>query len=211
MLKFTTTRGALLKWFKHDCQALKDEKIQFIISECGISAYIIFFGLCELCGEKIDKNLDPSIKIDWHYAEKLFHSKRSTIRKVMTCCAVANLLLWEANDKLLICSVPNLLKRLDNWTRDLVVASKKLPSIDQEPEVKNKNQKVNPELKDEKDGFLSEEQKQIVLKDIAVTNHVGAGSEAAKLRLENIVAEISKVKDVKNALALARHKALRQK
>ena len=137
--------GEIMKWFKHDSVALKDEKIQSLMNEYGACAYVIYFGLCELCAEKIDKNLNPSIKIDWHYAEQLLHSKRTTIKKVMRSCAEANLLETDANDKLLVCKIPNLLKRLDNWTRDLVVATKQLPSKEeeQEEEVKKEN-KSNP-------------------------------------------------------------------
>jgi len=115
-----------MRWFKHDSTAIKDEKIQLLMSNYGVVGYAIFFILCELCSEKIDSQLIPSIEISWPYIEQLTHSKRSTIRRVLDGCAAAGLLLDNSDDKLLICSIPNLLKRLDNWTSRSVVTTEQL-------------------------------------------------------------------------------------
>jgi len=134
-----------MKWFKHETNAIKDEKIQLLMENFGIIGYGIYFALCELCAEKIDKKLSPRLEIGWPYIEYLTHCRRSTIRKVIDCCATHGLLLSESNDKMLICSIPNLLKRLDNWTTNSQVTCKQLASKEeeqeQEQEVKKKNKK----------------------------------------------------------------------
>lgn len=134
-----------MKWFKHDSNAIKDEKIQLLMEEHGIVGYGIYFIICELCAEKIDKKLTPEIRIGWLFVEQLTHCRRSTIKRVLASSSTGGLLLWEPNEQLLICSIPNLLKRLDNWTRDLVVTTKQLPSKEEEvrsKELKNKKKET---------------------------------------------------------------------
>jgi hypothetical protein len=132
-----------MKWFKHDSQAIKDEKLQMLMSKHGPVAYTIFFVVCELCAEKIDKNMTPKIKIGWPYVEQLMHCKRATVRRVLNSCRSAGLLLFNSDDKQMICSVPNLLKRLDNYTKDLEVSTKRLPSKEVRSKKKEKELEEN--------------------------------------------------------------------
>ena len=64
--------------------------------------------------------------------------------------------------------------------------------------------------KELKTGSLSLNEQHIVLKDIEKAKGIPAESEAAQVRLTEIVGEISKIKGVDSALKLARHKALKQ-
>lgn len=156
-----------IKWFKHETSALKDEKIQNLMGVYGPIAYTLYFGLCELCAEKIDENLDTRIEINWVYAENLFHSKRVTLRKLLGSCQGASLLLWEPNDKLLICSFPNLLKRLDNWTKRSVVTTEQLQSnypinknkkknIEEEKELNISNRRFAPPTQEQATSYFQE-------------------------------------------------------
>lgn len=61
-----------------------------------------------------------------------------------------------------------------------------------------------------KTGLLSDEEQKIVLQDIATKRNVAPESESAQHRLKEICVEIGKIKGVKNALGMARHKALNQ-
>jgi hypothetical protein len=65
-------------------------------------------------------------------------------------------------------------------------------------------------VKDQKTGFFSDKEKKTILKDIAKTRHISPESEAAVVRFDEIVGELAKLKDVKNPLAMARHKAINQ-
>ena len=105
-----------MKWFKHDTCAIKDEKIQSVMDAHGIAGYAIFFILCELCGEKLGGNLIPQIRMSWPYVERLTHCRRATVRRVMASCAAAGLLVDNSTDHELVCEIPNLLKRLDEYT-----------------------------------------------------------------------------------------------
>ena len=64
--------------------------------------------------------------------------------------------------------------------------------------------------KELKTGLLNNSEKKIVLNDISSVNHVALSSESAAIRLDEIIGEVAAAKGVKNALALARHKARRQ-
>ena len=125
-----------MKWFKHDSGAIKDEKIQAIMFEHGPAAYAIYFILCELCAEKIDKNRIPEVCISWGYLERLTHTKRAGIRRVLNSSSSVGLLAWDEVDQQLICKIPNLLKRLDNWTTNLLAANKSLANRSREVEKK---------------------------------------------------------------------------
>lgn len=194
-----------MKWFKHDSTAIKDEKIQMIMDEFGLVGYALYFILCELCAEKIDKNLTPNIEVSWPYVERLTHSRRSTVRRVLNACATHGLLVQESNQRMLVCSIPNLLKRLDNYTKDLEVSTKTLPS-----KSKNKNKKQEVRSKNEiksreKPALLSDHTKNLLKKDYAET-HPGTQpeSEAAEIRVQEINNELAKKKDVRNPIGLAR-------
>lgn len=62
----------------------------------------------------------------------------------------------------------------------------------------------------EKDPVFCAKDEQIIRKDIAKSRNVSPDSEAATIRFQEIITELGKVKSVDSALALARHKALRQ-
>jgi len=136
-----------MKWFKHETSAVKNEKIQSLMDDHGIAGYGIYFILVELCAEKVDQRLNPEINIKWPFIEYLTHSRRSTIRRVLDSCATAGLLVWESNDQQMVCRIPKLLKRLDNWTKRSVVTSEQLPleeeEEEEEEEKKNKNKKAS--------------------------------------------------------------------
>jgi len=126
-----------MKWFKHETNAIHDEKIQELIECEGIVGYAIFFILCELCAGKIDENLQPKLFISWSYIQRLTHCRRPTVERVLDSCATLGLLSRTFADDVLSIEIPNLLKRLDNWTARSVVTTEQLPL----EENKNKNKK----------------------------------------------------------------------
>lgn len=131
-----------MKWFKHESSACKDEVVRKLIDSHGIEAYGIYMILLELCAEKIDRSLNPSVSCGWSFIEYLTRSRRSTVRRVIATCASLGLLVDQSSDSEMVCSIPNLLKRLDNWTKDLEVASKKLPLEQEEEEEQEEEQDI---------------------------------------------------------------------
>lgn len=126
----------------------------------GALGYAIYFMICELCAEKIDETLNPEIKISWPYVEKLTHCRRATVRRVLAGCSVAvrresggspaaALLVDNSTSTDMICTVPNLLKRLDNWTKRSVVTTQELPIEE------NKNKKEKRREREYTTDFLS--------------------------------------------------------
>lgn len=156
-----------MKWFKHETSALKDEKIQEIIESDGLIAYAIFFSVLELCGEKInDENLKADISISWWYVERLLRVKRSTVHRVLDTCQSVGLLVHNSTPDMMICSVPKLLKRLDNWTKRSVVATEKLPLEEKKKEKENKKEKRSIEPTANSSDFLNSLKANPAYKDI---------------------------------------------
>lgn len=139
-----------MKWFKHESTALKDEAIQSLMDKEGPLGYAIYFMICELCAEKIDENLNCEVRMSWPYVEKLTHCRRATVRRVLDSCRTAALLTDNSTQNEMICSIPNLLKRLDNWTQRYVVTTEQVST--------NKNKKENKNIEIEEEytqAFLS--------------------------------------------------------
>lgn len=165
-----------MKWFKHESTTIKDEIIRNLVDKEGIVAYGIYMVLLELCAEKIDHRLSTTIRSGWPFIEYLTRSRRSTVRRMIATCGALGLLVDESTDYEMVCSVPNLLKRLDNWTSDLVVAKKKLPlesESEREEEERIKNQK------NEKPDFFTKEEKSLLLKELSKNgfNHLSHNAE----------------------------------
>ena len=147
-----------MKWFKHDCNTHNDEKIQMLMDEFGISAYGFYLILLELVSEKINKdNFKPEIQITLKLLKRKTHIYHDNVLvKLLRSMHHLGLISLQSPDDLdtisnnvFLISVPNLLKRLDNWTTNSQVTNKQ-PPTQQEQEVRSKKK----EEEKEPEGFL---------------------------------------------------------
>lgn len=202
-----------MKWFKHDTNAHNDEKIREMIHEVGCEGYGVYVIVLELVGEKIDENLSPQISISDRVLREKCRLSHQKLVKILSFLDQKMLIFSKLIGKNWEISCPNMLNRLDNWTKkqssNYVATTSQVPSNQNQKENQNKKKEEEPELP--RDGFFNEKEEQMLLKDISKARNVAEKSEAAKLRLKEIIHEILMTKKpVGSALALARHKAINQ-
>jgi hypothetical protein len=125
-----------MKWFKHFTDARCSESLAKLQKEFGWSGIGRWWRLVEMVAEKMDKTDRHEIEypISYFSSELGFANKKQTSTYLK---AIAKLRLSEveARGDLVRCSIKNLLYLRDNYTKDLVVTTKRLPSIEVEVEV----------------------------------------------------------------------------
>ena len=138
-----------MKWFKHETHAGKDECIRNLIHSHGIRAYGIYMILLELCAEKIDKTFNPTFQSEWPPIEYLCASRRATVQQVLNRCATLNLLNNLSDDQQINITIPNLLKRLDEYMEKSRHSPDSVPSVSgirsKKKEVRSKNKRKRKE------------------------------------------------------------------
>jgi len=117
-----------IKWFKHDCDARHDTKLQLLKRKFGAEGYGIYFQLLEIIGSHIEKDN----VVDWGYVEKI-HTVETLadecgvtpdkLRSVLVYCNELELL--EKRDGKLFCS--KILKRMDEYFQRLESKYKQTP------------------------------------------------------------------------------------
>tara|TARA_Y100000296_G_C5164312_1_gene253691 strand:- start:506 stop:1309 length:804 start_codon:yes stop_codon:yes gene_type:complete len=134
-----------MKWFKHETDVIHSEKMAKLIEEFGFEGYGRYWRIMEIIAERMDET-------DRCYAElperewlrylvvrrPLFHRYLVVIGQLFDNKVITNGLLIRIE-------IPNLLKKRDNYTKNLQVTCKKLASKEVEVEVE-----VDKELKKSK-------------------------------------------------------------
>ena len=128
-------KGIKLKWFKHDTDCALSEGLSFLIEMEGWAGYGRWFRLLEIVASKMDKtprcHAEYSIQ-RWCSLLGLKHKKLRTFLE-LTENKLKTKVVCSGN--IIKISIPNLLNKRDNYTKDLVVTTKKLPSKEVEVEV----------------------------------------------------------------------------
>jgi hypothetical protein len=194
-----------MKWFKHDSGAHNDEKIRDLIHEFGCEGYGVYMIILELIAEKIDANLSPCISISDRVLREKCRVSRKKATKFLSFFGENNLIFSKLSDRTWDISCPNLLNRLDNWTKNSQVPNKKLST--NQNQKKNKNQKKKENKKTPQAGLFSETQEKKIKAKIAEKQHHNIDSEANKIAFDNLIKGILKDKDIKNPVAVALHRA----
>lgn len=196
-----------MKWFKHDSGAHNDEKVRDLIHEFGCEGYGVYMIILELIAEKIDGNLSPCISISDRVLREKCRVSRKKTTKFLSFFGENNLIFSKLSDKTWDISCPNLLNRLDNWTKNSQVASKQVSTNQNQKKNKNKKKKENKIKPQAQSGLFSESQERKIKAKIAETKHHGIDSEANKVAFENLVKGILKDKEIKNPVSVALHRA----
>lgn len=140
-----------MKWYKHDTKSHTDEKIMMLMDLHGLAGYGFYCVILELVAEKVDRDsLKPEISLTLSVLKRitgLYHT--NLVLKYLQSLADLRLIslrssgdLRPISNNLVTISCPNLLKRLDNWTKRSVVTTELLLPKNKK-ENKNKKEKEN--------------------------------------------------------------------
>lgn len=198
-----------MKWFKHDSGAHNDEKMRELIHEFGCEGYGVYMVMLELVAEKLDEGLSPLIVISERVLREKCRVSHRKLVKILSFFDQKTLIYSKIIKRNWEISCPNMLNRLDNWTRKLSshyeVPTKQVPSNQNQKE--NEKKKENPQTPIGQNGFFSEKDEKKIKEKIAEHHHHAVDSEANKLAFNNLVKGIIKDKSVKNPIAVALHRA----
>lgn len=128
-----------MKWYKQDCKSHTDEKIRDLCFRFGFEGYGIYITLLELIGEKIDGRKIPKITISDPVLRGILRVSHKKLTAILSFLNQNSLVFSNFNGEYWTLDCPNMLKRLDNWTRDFRATSEQA-SAQQEGEVKNKKE-----------------------------------------------------------------------
>lgn len=123
-----------MRWFKHSTSTHNDEKIRELIHEYGLQGYGLYNLLLELISEKIDETLIPEIRISDRVLREKCRLSHKNLGKICSFFTQNSLIFSNFGSGFWNFKCPNLLKRLDNWTKRSVVKHEQTTFIDKEQE-----------------------------------------------------------------------------
>ena len=140
-----------MKWFKHMTNSHDDEGLAHIIDVYGAKGFGIWWLLLEIIAGQMDKTDKCSVKYPEKRWCKLLGTRKEYLRQILTSFADhLDIIVRSSSDDPrmnqssssihLEIKIPNLLKFRDNYTKDLVVTDKFLPSIEVEVEVEEEEE-----------------------------------------------------------------------
>lgn len=128
-----------MKWYQQDVKSHTDEKCREIILEHGLEGYGLFILCLELIAEKIDSKMVPEIDITFRVLREKSRLSHQKLTKILSFFDQISVIYSNFSEKTIHMSCPNLLKRLDNWTKRSVAPTEKVST--------NKNKKENKKEK----------------------------------------------------------------
>lgn len=128
-----------MKWFQHEVHFHNDEKIRELIHEKGLEGYGFLNVIYELISEKIDSKMEAKISIKPAVVAEKCRMRSVKVQLLSSYCATLRLFSFNFDGTYLNYECPNLLKRLDNWTKRSVVTTEQVSTNKNKKEKENKN------------------------------------------------------------------------
>lgn len=200
-----------MKWFKHDSMAHNDEKMREIIHEFGSEGYGVYMVVLELVAEKIDDSLSPLISISDRVLREKCRVSHQKLTKILRFFDQKTLIYSKLLRKTWEISCPNMLNRLDNWTKKQssysVVTTSQVPSNQNQNEIKKekKEQESDPVgllTKEILNGFKTKELEILTARIEQYLKHP-VGSEANNSCLKELLGRVHAATGVKDKMAYA--------
>jgi hypothetical protein len=135
-----------MKWFKHETDSIRSEKQTRLINEFGFAGYGRFWRIMEIVAERMDESDRCHAELpekEWH---RLLIMKRSSFNRYLVF--IKSIfdnwqITTDSQTRLIRIKIPNLLKKRDNYTKNLQATNKNLANrsrgrkdVDVEEEVK---------------------------------------------------------------------------
>jgi hypothetical protein len=126
-----------VKWFKHETDAMRSEKLTRLIDEFGLEGYGRFWRVMEIVAERMDESNRCHAELPEKEWLLLLSIRRPLFnRYLLAICQLFNIKVIR-NNLLIRIEIPNLLEKRDNYTANLQATNKKLASKEVEVEVEN--------------------------------------------------------------------------
>ena len=159
-----------MKWYKQETKTHTDEKIRDLIYSHGLAAYGAYIILLELIAEKIDHEQKPEIRINFMVLKGILQVSERKMDGFLRFFNQNELIFCDFSEGYYTLRCPNLLKRLDNWTKRSVVTIEQVPENDP----LNKNKKENKkEKKQAAPDFIESLKTNLAFKDLDIDKELG--------------------------------------
>jgi len=136
-----------MKWFKHDSSARNSEKIAALEHRTGIEGYGFYFKMLEIVAGLMDENDRCEAKFSpTSWARQTNISTKKWLFLVQ-CCSEVGLIEVQSTADVVSVKIPKLLKRRDNYTKNLQV-TKQVADKNVSLEVDKEEEKEEEEIKD---------------------------------------------------------------
>lgn len=179
-----------MKWYQHESTAHNDELMRDLIHRFGVEGYGVYHIILELISEKIDDKTDAKIRISEKVLREKLRLSHQKVTKILRFLHQNSVVFSIYKSKYWIIECPNLLKRLDNWTKRSVVPTKQV-SLQSERE---REREVDQEGKQSKNRVLnfSNDQLQTLTSKVSEVMGTGITSEATKHSVDHVMNQIKK-------------------
>lgn len=138
--------GKIMKWYQHETTAHNDEVMRDLIHTHGLEGYGAYIICLELIGEKIDENRVPEIRIKGTVLREKLRVSHQKVSKILAFFDQKMLIFSNFDGEYWIMKCPNLLKRLDNWTKRSVVTTKQVSlQLQEQRQLQREVEEKNPE------------------------------------------------------------------
>lgn len=129
-----------MKWFKHDTDARESEKMMPLIQEFGLLGYARWFILLEIIAEKMDKTDRCHVRYPSLKWGKLLQLKQKKLEIFLELCENSLETKIERSGLFIKISVPNLLKKRDEYSKKSRYSPKNVPPKNEEKRLNNKEE-----------------------------------------------------------------------
>lgn len=117
-----------MKWFKHETDAVHSEKMNALIENFGFEGYGRYWRLLETVAERMDSSSRCHCELSISQWCQILKVKRKVLETFLKHLGNVFGIKIEQNENVLKITIPKLLNKRDNYTKNLQVADKKLPS-----------------------------------------------------------------------------------
>ena len=130
-----------MKWFKHETDSVHSEKLNLLIENFGFEGYGRYWRLLETVAERMDSSNRCHAEYTVARWCEILKVKRKVLETFLKHLGNVFGIKAEQKENVLKITIPKLLKKRDNYTKNLKASCKELPNKEvEEKRIKNKRQ-----------------------------------------------------------------------
>lgn len=161
-----------MKWFKHETDSLSSEKLSKLIHEFGFGGYGRYWRIMELVAERMDGTSRCGVELPEKEWLRYLLVRRPLFRRYLVVIAQLFDIKVITTGLLINIEIPNLLKKRDNYTKDLQAPCKKLAARSRSRSKKEKKEDKILSPRTPLDTFLDSLKENPVYKGIDIDREI---------------------------------------